>query len=510
MHRTLLHAGVALGLLLGASGARAADVTAAQATSLENQVRDWLGGLLGPGLKIGDRPVTIAPAGDHFDVTAPIALGAAVSTQPMSLTGTARPMDGGKWSIEGVKVTSPMTFTIDLPAPTPDSKPGAAKPGAPKPPASKDAGATVPVRYTIAIDGQDGHIVWDPSFATPSSWSSSAQKVTAHSEGGPMAQDSSFGPLTSRATLRPAGPDRVDLLTEGTIENYKATVATAAAGNTGIEMKRARVNATMNGVSRAKALSILQALVSAAGAGKPAGTPPKLGPEVTRSMLDALQDFASDFSLDETIDGMAVHAQDNNLLLDQMKLGIDAKSDRGMLRAGMDLGLEGLSLPGLPLGGLEALIPRRVALRPVVSGLSVADLSKMAKSSSEGGAPSQADISAGLESLVIELGGAIITGQGKALMTSPDQFSGDAQIVAENFDMLMQKINGIPAAAQAGPVLIMAKGIGKSVGNKVIWDISYHDGKILVNNVDLAAMAGGGAPPPNRGTPQRPQQNRTR
>ena len=503
MSRTLLLAGAAAGLLLGAPGTRAADVTPAQAASLENQVRDWLGSLVGPAMKLGDRPVSITAAGDHYDVVVPIPLPAAVPGTAYRFTGAARAIEGGKWTVENVRAAMPMTFTLDMPAPR----------AAPKAPPS-----TVPVKYTVDVKGQDGRIVWDPSFATPSTWNSSAQGATMRTEGGPVSQDSSFGAITSLGTLRPAGADRVDVLSEGTLQDYKAKIGTDAAGVTDVGMKRIRVNVALNGVSRTKALVILQAVTTVGMAANQAqGRPPKLGQEVMRSMLDALQDFASDFSLDETIDGLAVQIQGMAALLDRMKLGLAAKSTKGLLEASMDLGVEGLSLPDLPLGGLEALIPHRVALRPVVSGIGVAELTSMAKASSEGRAVTPEDIKAlfshggikaGLDSLAIEIGGAVISGQGKMVMTSPEAFSGDAQIVAENLDALMQKVSAIPAAAQAVPVLLMAKGIGKAVGNKVIWDVSYHDGKMLVNNVDLAAMAGGGAPPPNRPNQQRPAPNR--
>ena len=40
------------------------------------------------------------------------------------------------------------------------------------------------------------------------------------------------------------------------------------------------------------------------------------------------------------------------------------------------------------------------------------------------------------------------------------------------------------------------------MGDRLVWDLSYKQGKLLVNNVDLTAMTGGGGPigiAPDRG-----------
>ena len=38
-------------------------------------------------------------------------------------------------------------------------------------------------------------------------------------------------------------------------------------------------------------------------------------------------------------------------------------------------------------------------------------------------------------------------------------------------------------------VLTIAKGIGQASGNQTVWDITYQDRKVLVNGVDVLAMA---------------------
>lgn len=493
-------------LLLHAAAARAADVTQAQAAEVEGQVRNWLTSMLGPNIPVAARPIVLTANGDHFDVLVPIKPQADATSSEIRITATARPLEGGKWSIEGIKTTNPMRFTIDLPAPPVDGKPATP--------------ATIPVAYAIDVTGQDGTIIYDPSFATPSTTTSSVKGVTVRATGGPMSSMSSMGASSSVSTIRPAGPDRVDVAIDGTLSDYRISTGTPEAGPIDVAMKLVRVNMGMNGVSRTRSTIIVQTMATAFGAllTAPPGSPPNIAPELGKQVLAALQDLASELNLEESFEGLDVKANGINVLLAKAKFGFGAKSNAGVMQARMALGAEGLKTPGLDLGPMMALMPGKVEFLPFVSGVGVAELTRLLQSSSEKKDPSPQDIAAlfshgglvtGLESMYLDVGGSIFTGQGKVTFTSPQQFSGAGQITAEGFDDLVEKVSDIPEAAQAVPVLALVKGLGRNVNDKLVWNISYNEGKLLVNNVDVMKMMGGGGPPP-RGNQQgnRPQQRR--
>jgi hypothetical protein len=65
-------------------------------------------------------------------------------------------------------------------------------------------------------------------------------------------------------------------------------------------------------------------------------------------------------------------------------------------------------------------------------------------------------------------------------------------VTATNFDDLIQRVNRSPELAGALPVFVFAKGIGRIVENRLVWDITYRDGKLLVNGTDLSSMMGSG------------------
>ena len=484
-------------------------VTAAQASQTEAQLAAWLATVFGPAVKL-DRPVQLSPAGDHFDILAPIPLGPGQGG--LRITGTARPLDAGKWAVAGLHAMLPATFTISMPIPDKDADP-------------KKAPALVPITYKVTAASQDGGGVIDTTFATPSTWTTSAKDVEVTAEG-PLSQTSHIKATNSVTSLVPAGADRLDVRTEGTMTGYSmASAAKADQPAIKVSMDTIRVNATLDGVSRSRSLSLTQA--TAALMTKvlqtPTGQVPDVPPQMVLAMLSALQDFASSMAIDESFEGLSVAFGDYEMTLDEAKLGMAAKTPDGLLQATMDIGAAGLELPNLPLGGMEELIPQRIALRPFVGGVAVADLSKIANTFSAGKEPSPEQLAAlfshggvvsGLESMLLEVGGATFTGQAKLTVTSPDAMKGAGQITVENFDTLFKKVSGMPMLAQGVPVMIFLKGIGKTVNNKLVYDISFDGAKMLVNDVDLMAMAGGGGGPPAEGPKKapvrpRPQQQQT-
>ena len=233
------------------------------------------------------------------------------------------------------------------------------------------------------------------------------------------------------------------------------------------------------------------------------------------ALVAGLRGLASGMTVDGSIDGLAVKFGDMGAAFEAVKLGMGAKSEADAFQARMSLDLDGLALPGMPEGPLAKLAPRRLALRPFVNGLGTPELSRIAIASSQGRKPDPADIAGlydhggvttGLESMALELGGATFTGNLKLTATSPKQTAGTGQVAASNFDALLQAIRDLPPeVAQAlpqlsfaMPALAFAKGISRAVGDQLVWDISYDNGKVLVNDVDLAAMMGGAGGTPRR------------
>ena len=502
--RKLLGAACAL-TLAHAGTAAAADVSPAQAKQVEQGLRDWLANLAGTAFKVGPRPIEFTPAGDHYDVAIAIK-GIGEVGDPLRATAEARPLDGGKWSYEKLQFPSPLNFAIDVPV--------AAEEG------SKKKSGTERVNYSMTFGGQDGNGIIDPTFATPSTMTISNKNLELFAKSASLSQKTTVGAVNSVTTIKPVDADRVDVLTEGTARDYVVESEDSSVGPMQIGMRVVRVSTSMTGVSRSRSTAIVQnvsALVGALMAAVPRGGAPKapdLPPALLKSLLAALKDYAKEATLDETIEGLTVKFGNYTGTLEKSAFGMSAKSDNGVLRAAMDVSGEGLALPGLPLGPMAILVPERLALRPYVSGVGVDEMIRLLTALNEKRDPSAADINAlfsrgglvvGLESMNLNLAGAAFTGQAKAIATSPNTYTASGQVTATGFDDLIQKVSAVPELAQGVPLLAFAKGIGRNVGQQTVWDITYKDNKVMVNNVDLAAMGLGGSGSSGKQQPRRRQ-----
>jgi len=496
MHR-LVRATLAATLLTAAPPhVQAADITADQAKALEGRISAWMRSLAGLDPSATARPVQVSPEGDHYRLALPIG-----RPNPVTVTASIRPTDGGRWSIEGPRLPSPAHFTLSMPLP-PES-------------GQTTSDATTSVDYTLTVGSQEGQGSFDPSYLTPSTLTTSFRDLQVQATSTVADQSTTVARSAGTNTIRPSGADRMDLIVDSTTEGYRvqSKPGPSSPGDAqplDFAMQRARVTGEITAVSRDRLAQIVPALVRItggvmAGMPKPGGKAqpgsPSIDPRSLRTVLQSLQDLASDFTLDEVADGLAVRYGPYTGTATQARFGMGARSDGGLLQGRMDLGLDGLAIPDLQLGAMADLVPRRIALRPVVSGIATQDLISLlaaAGNSTDGGPPPNVaalfrhgGVSAGLESFALDIAGTSFAGMGKLEFASPQSMTGLGQVTATSFDDLMQRANRMPELAGALPALVFAKGIARTVENRLVWDITYRDDKLLVNGTDLSAMMAG-------------------
>ena len=213
-----------------------------------------------------------------------------------------------------------------------------------------------------------------------------------------------------------------------------------------------------------------------------------------------MPDLASEFTLNETFDGVALRSGTHGGAASQIRIGMEAKSEGGLLQASMDVGLDGIVLSDPALGAMGELLPRKVVLHPVLTGVSTDEALRWLGAvgdAKDGARPlgfamlfRRAGVSAGLESFAIELGNTSLSGTGKLTTVSGGDMTGQAQITASNFDDLTARVNAVPELAGVLPALIFAKGISQTVEGRLVWNLAYRDNKLLVNGTDLSAMTG--------------------
>ena len=475
--------------------AGAAEVSAAQADALQVQMQSWLQGMLGPGTRLAGRMVQVRPEGDHYVIELPLGTPRAGQPSPVTLSASARPTEDGRWTFEGPALPSPASFTLDMPAPARSGQ--------------KIPGPNIPVEFTTTTGSQDNRGTFDPSFATPSTLTTSARDVQIRARSALTDQLTKIERTSSVSVLRPSGASRVDFTGNATIEGYTLTSRSQDAPPMELSAQQVRVTGGITSLSRDRAAMVIPAAVrlasgflagmSGPGSNAPAARPPA-DPQLLRTIVRSLQDLASEFTLNETFDGVAFRSGIYNGAMNQARVGVGAKSENGLLQAYMDLGLDGLVLPDAAPGAMAELLPRKVALRPVLTGVPTEELIRWlgATADEKGGARPpgvatlfrQAGVSAGLDSLAVDIGNTSFAGTGKLTALSPDDLEGQAQVTASNFDDLIARVNAVPELATVLPLFVFAKGISQTVEGRLVWNLAYRDNKLLVNGTNLSAMAG--------------------
>ncbi len=103
----------------------------------------------------------------------------------------------------------------------------------------------------------------------------------------------------------------------------------------------------------------------------------------------------------------------------------------------------------------------------------------------------QGSVTVGLEALSFMIGPAQFQGAGSLLMISQTETEGQARLTASGFDALMDAVRGNPDLQQALPVLVLARGLARTDGDRLVWDLaSTRAGDITLNGVDVSALMG--------------------
>jgi hypothetical protein len=476
-------------LLLLPFGARADEIGPDQAQALQQQLKDWLAGALGPVIKLPTLPWRITGAGDHYLVTWPIP-GLENSAGDIAATATLRPLDGGRWSVDDVKAPPQASFTVVVPN-------------------SGDIAMGGPMKVAFSIGSQDTHAIIDPGLATASKLHMDLGTVAITTETAKERQEQHVDRYLVDTSLTPAQDGRLDLAMDATMQGWKSGAEVNGGSAVAIGAQTMHALGRIDGVSRDRATSLFAAVGALLGALP--GDVMEKGSKATwsaaarvqlRHVIEATQDMLTAVKLEETIDGLQVEVVGmGGVAMKHLQIGFGGEAPEGKVHAWFDIGLDGLETPSLP-PKLAAYLPHHFEVKPSLSGLRSADLVKLAIDATEEGADNDTlapDIAAllshggadiGIETLSFDLGPAKVEGSGHIVMQSPVSWRGEAHLTATGLDALTAQSRDDPLLQKALPVLILLRGLAKPDGDRLAWDIVSDGPAVSVNGVDLSQLGG--------------------
>jgi hypothetical protein len=481
--------------LLSPCVAQADDIGPAQAEALQQQLKDWLTGLLGPMVKLSELPWRVFGEHDHYVFTWPIP-GLAGASGEAAATANVRPLDGGRWSIDSLTVPPSGSFTIAVPD-------------------ASEHGNSLPTKFSFTVGKQDSHAVIDPGLTTPSSLHSDIANLSVSTENPKQRQEQRIDRYLVDTSLTPAANGRLDLVSNASVEGWDSASQVSGGGmSMAVGMQSMRASGRVEGVDRERFPALLAATGGLIGV-----LPPdkgNLSPDARaqlRLLIGALQDLLTAVSLEETVDGLQVEIPNvGGISMEHFLFGFGGEAPDGKLHAWLRLGLDELASPSLP-PKVANYLPHHFQIKPSLSGVQTADLHKLALDATQEGADADSlrpDIAAlfshggidiGIETLAFDLGPAKVDGTGHVTVLSPESWRGEARVTATGLDDLMAQARTNPDLQQALPVLIMLRGMAKPDGEKLVWYIVSDGPNVTVNGLDLSQI-GGADKPPTAGNPR--------
>ena len=457
-----------LPLLASPAAAQTAEASLLDALSLLS------GGLLVPH----DNPPAVTHDGTVYRVRVPLPR----LTEPpdAAIEAVATPLDAGAWDIAALTLPSPGVLPL----------------------AAQKAGAAGLLTY--AIGQQAFHARVDPSLATPSPFKGRLGKITLRTENAPQHTDQTIEQYSMEGTISGDGHGRMNAHTAGTLSNWQITGGSDKPSDAfRLSVRAVSVRSEVDGLDRARA-NHLRTTAQSIQADRPAAagqTPNFSLPPATRerlhAMIDDLGALLTRFDFDETIQGLHFESAGTKADIGSVRIGIAGDSRDNRVSARFDITLSDPASSMVPIE-YASLMPRRVTIRPAISGIrSEALMQWLRDATAEGTDPAamltrtmallnDPDAKAGIETLVIESGPLVLDGSARVRPLPGDAAGVDVHLTARGLDAMMTELQRNPQAMQILPMIFLAKGMAKPVGDTLVWDIGYAAGAVTINGVPLA------------------------
>ena len=498
LHRPLLPA-FGIALALGGGAAAQTPPTPNQAHALEVQITTWIKTATAGTVALPPRPVQLTPEGDHYLVRVPLAPFGKVDPADAAFTGKARQLDGTRWALDDQQFPPNLTITTTETVPNPPGADNTAPAGTHQ----------QPVTYRIKLGQQDMHGVFDTSFATATTSGGTITSIDIEKEGGAAASLSHIGQMTSQSSTQPVDPAHADVLSDITATSYSTKSAMPDGSAFALQAERLHVVSSLTGLAHDELIPLVHLAADLGRMLKP-GQNDKDGPTPEQraklhAMLEQAHAILTGGKLDETMEGAKFDIAGASGAFGKAEVSFAGDAPADLLSASFGVTLDGLVLDTLP-PALAVYVPSHITFHPTLSNVSVGALTRLGLDAT---APvpagqktnvpetdfaalyAKGGIDFGFDSLGLDLAGTQIAGSGKFTSTGPQSVKGQAELTARGLDALVAKAQSDPMLQQAVPVVIFLKGIARTSGDQAVWQITVDNAKVLVNGVDLSALAGG-------------------
>lgn len=440
--------------------------------ALGMQLKNWLADRLGPHVA-GNLRVRVTPEDDHDRIAI-----ADRATGDAETTALIRASADGHWLIDDIRFPSTQ-FALPV-----------------------DHGT---VDFLFKAGAQNSRARVDPSLSAPSSLDLDVRELSLTGHGTRVRQEEQLDHLEVHARLSPDG-DRFDFDNLATLTGWRSASRLRGASAIALAADHVQSNGRIAGLDHFRADALLATVAGllvtlpgdvAAGQG---GSPlPPAARAALTTWMDALRGPATDVRGEETISGLhiAIEGQ-GGAFARQLHLTANIGAPHGLVQGWLEIDIDGLRVSGLA-SDAAALVPTRVALRPTVAGVRLADVSNLILEATEPGTDPdrlQADaqavlarrgVAVGLDSLSMSLGPATLSGHGQVTFSGRDEYRAEAHLTATGFDALMAEAARNPSLQRSLPFIAVMRGFARPQGDQLVWDVVARNDALTVNGIPLSA-----------------------
>ncbi len=485
----LFRAGIVLSALMGPAVAQAQAVPPravdpASAAALQTEIRSWMTWLIGPPAQ--ESPLRVMVEDNHFRVA--LALDSLLGLTKAEASVALRPLEDGRWSID--RLVLPNGGRVSS--------------------MSSDKSRT-PSGFAFSVGTQDARATIDPALKSRSSAEFELRDVEIKVDDPSGSQEQSFERYAGQGTLTPGADGKLDLRVEGSVGGWHTIATTNDGQRVAMEIRRTRATARLDGLSRPR-IEEIAAIGQRGGASQPKNSDAYRTD--LQAALTAFLDLFSRLELEQSVDDLSIEIPGiGEVSLEEMRTGMGLEIQGGLLRAWIDMAIEGVEIPGLPKE-LASLVPSKLSMRPVIAGINrdklarlITDNTTNAKDSKAIEAASLALFTAdgaflGVEALTLELDPLRLSGSARLRLTPSGKGSVEGQLSSTGLDDLIAEARKKPELRDVMPIAIMLRGLARIEGPRMTWAFTASEDQVIVNGVDLATMAGNGkqgAQPPAKG-----------
>jgi len=463
------------------------------------QIATVLSLMSGGALGTADHPAKITPDGDAFRVQVP--LPAVTDPSGANLTALLKPRGDGVWDITSATLPSSGSFTV------------------------KQATNTVPSQFSFSIGQQmiNGRI--DPSLAQPSPFTMALTDVKIKAITGADQSEQSIARQTLQGTLSGEADNRVTLRTQGTASDWHIRARSSDGHTSNSQIRSAASAIEVEGLDRGQAEKLREAARQFIDTVQAVGPDAAKQKELTEpqrqqlgALIDALQGLLSRLNVEETLEGVHFEGPSGTEGgVSRMRFAMAGESRDDHLNANIDLTLHDLTVANVP-PELATYLPTLVQIRPELAGIKSSGLLRFLHHAADGMPPdalqdeaigllSEPGARLGIEKLSMTAGPLRIDGAGRMLPPVNGNPGVEARIIARGVDATLAKVQADPKTAKFMPLVYLAKGMVRTEGDALVWDVRLVDGAVSVNGVPMAPSGPppGGTPPGARGTPRPPR-----